>query len=161
MIRILFMDVDGTLTDGRIIISDSGEESKNFSVKDGMGISKAIKMGIIPVIITGRISNCVRLRANELGINECHQKVSDKIQIMTQILTKYGIDKSESAYIGDDINDLECMKLCQLTGAPNDAVTEVLQQVNFVSPHDGGFGAVRDFIEYILDKNKDEYTNDQ
>ena len=156
MIRILFMDVDGTLTDGRIIISDSGEESKNFSVKDGMGISQAIKSGIIPAIITGRESNCVRLRAKELGIAECHQKVSDKIQIMTQILSKYNFSRSEAAYIGDDVNDLECMDYCQLSGAPRDAVKEVLQRADFISEHDGGFGAVRDFVEFILKRNAEE-----
>ena len=150
MIKLLFMDVDGTLTDGRIIWSSDGVETKSFSVKDGMGISLAIKSGIIPVIVTGRRSECVTLRAKELNIEEVYQAVSDKTEIILQMMDKYSATKEELAYIGDDVNDISSMKYCGIIGAPCDASDEVKRIATFVSSKKGGDGAVRDFINYLL-----------
>lgn len=149
-IKYLVMDVDGTLTDGKIYMGNSGEVCKTFNIKDGCGIHDIlIPAGIIPVIITGRSSDIVSNRCRELGIDRIYQGVSNKIEKLMTI-TK---DLSEVAYIGDDINDLSCMipvkKAKGLVGCPHDAVKKVLEIADFVSDHNGGDGAVRDFIEWL------------
>lgn len=156
-IRYLIMDVDGTLTDGKIHIGNSGELYKTFNIKDGFGIHDiAIPHGIIPVIITGRISKILENRCRELGIAKLYQGVTDKVEIMNSILENqsYGI----VAYIGDDINDITCMKLVHdaggLVGCPSDAVRQVLELADFVSVKTGGDGAVREFIDWIVGSNE-------
>lgn len=150
-IRLLVMDVDGTLTDGKIYMGISGELCKAFNVKDGYGIYYlAVPAGIIPVIITGRKSEIVLNRCKELGILEVHQGVSNKIEKLREITS----DFSTVAYIGDDINDLSCMKLVKesggIVGCPADADKRVKEISDFIAEHAGGDGAVRDFIEWIL-----------
>ena len=107
MIKMLVMDVDGTLTDGKIYIGSSGELMKAFDVKDGYAIVQLTKQGVIPVIITGRESEILKKRATELKIKELHQGVENKLECLKQIATKHVISAEEIAYIGDDINDLE------------------------------------------------------
>ena len=156
MIKYLIMDVDGTLTDGKIYMADSGEIMKAFSIKDGCGIHDIlIPNHITPVIITGRKSEIVNNRCRELGITEVFQGVSDKLAKLIELAG----DKSNLqtfAYIGDDINDLNCMKAVKesggLIGAPADAVNEVKVIADFVAAHRGGEGAVRDFIEWLFEK---------
>ena len=143
------MDVDGTLTDGTIYISPNGEAMKAFNVKDGYGIVQARKKGIIPVIITGRKSQIVEERAKELKITELYQGIEDKLTQLKKVAEKYGVSSEQIAYIGDDLNDLECMEFCGLTGCPADAVEEIQGKVHYVCGHDGGKGAVREFIYYI------------
>ena len=154
MIKYLIMDVDGTLTDGKIYMGDKGEIMKAFSIKDGCGIHDIlIPNGIIPVIITGRNSEILLNRCNELGIKEIHQGISNKVEELLNITT----DLSSVAYIGDDINDLLIMKEVKhaggIVGCPADAVQSVLEIADFISNKLGGNGAVRDFIEYIVRKN--------
>lgn len=156
MIKYLVMDVDGTLTDGKIYMSNTGELMKAFNIKDGCGIHDIlIPVEIIPVIITGRTSKIVLNRCKELGITEVHQGVSNKIEKLIAVIG--GVDKLNTvAYIGDDINDLSCMKPVKdaggLVGCPADAVKKVKELANYVADHNGGDGAVRDFIEWLLDK---------
>ena len=150
MIKMLAMDVDGTMTDGSIIISSDGTEIKSFSVKDGYGIVKARKSGVIPVIITGRESEIVSQRAAELGINEVHQGVQDKKYTLAEVASKYGISHSEIAYIGDDVNDLDAMSIAGMTFAPADAVDEIKNAVKIRLSNCGGHGAVRECIEYLF-----------
>lgn len=150
-IRYLIMDVDGTLTDGKIYMSNSGEMMKAFNIKDGCGIHDIlIPAGIIPVIITGRTSDIVQNRCGELGINEVHQGVKNKIEKLFSITENL----SSVAYIGDDINDLSCMEAIKDAGGPigcpADAVDKVKCIADYIAPHKGGDGAVRDFIEWIL-----------
>lgn len=150
-IRYLIMDVDGTLTDGKVYMSNSGELMKAFNIKDGCGIHDIlVPAGITPVIITGRSSDIVLNRCKELGIDEVHQGVRNKIEKLLMI-TK---DLSTVAYIGDDINDLSCMEAIKaaggLIGCPADAVERVKSIVNYISLYNGGDGAVRDFIEWLL-----------
>ncbi|MBP5442043.1 MAG: HAD hydrolase family protein [Treponema sp.] len=154
-IHFLILDVDGTLTDGKIYMGQSGELFKAFDIKDGLGIHDLLpKIGIIPVIITGRNSIIVANRCAELGIKNLFQGVSDKIMCLKEFLEKqdYGIETV--AYMGDDINDLECMELVKSAGGfcacPVDAVTKVKNMCDFVSSKTGGNGAVREFIEYII-----------
>lgn len=145
------MDVDGTMTDGHIYISASGEIMKAFDVKDGYAIYHMLpKHGIVPVIITGRRSEIVATRARELKIAELHQGVSDKLAVLKEIAAKYGASPEEIAYIGDDLNDLDAMTYCGYTACPADAVDEVLQTVNYVCKQNGGRGAVREFVTHLL-----------
>ena len=147
------MDVDGTLTDGKIYVSPSGEAMKAFNIKDGCGIHDIlIPAGITPVIITGRTSEIVMNRCKELGITEVYQGVRDKIGKLKEITD----DLKAVAYIGDDINDLSCMKPIKdaggIVGCPADAVNSVQDMADYVAPHNGGDGAVRDFIEWLMDE---------
>lgn len=153
MIKIFAMDVDGTLTDGKINISDQGEVFKSFNVKDGMGIKLLLKNNIIPIIITGRISKIVEKRAQELGIKHVYQQVVNKELIIDEIAKKFNVTTQEIAYIGDDINDLEIMKLVGHTYAPADSVKVISDYVDYVCNHNGGNGAVREACEHILTIN--------
>lgn len=149
-IKLLVMDVDGTLTDGRIYIGAHGEVMKAFDAHDGYAIAHILpKLKIIPVIITGRISAIVEHRARELRINELYQGVSDKVAKLKEVVRKYGLLASEIAYIGDDLNDLECIRYCGYTACTANAASEVMDAVNYICGHDGGCGAVREFIECL------------
>ena len=103
----------------------------------------------MPVIITGRKSDIVERRAKELDIFELHQGVSDKVAVLTSVAERYQVIFDEIAYIGDDVNDLPCIECCGYTACPNDAVAEVKEKVKFICKKNGGFGAVREFIEMI------------
>ena len=149
-IKLLVMDVDGTLTDGRIYIGTNGELMKAFDVKDGYGIVRFIKAGGIPAIITGRRSSIVEVRCRELGITELCQGVNDKLSKLKELTEKYSLSPDVIAYIGDDLNDLECMEYCGLAAAPADAVAIVREMADFRCSHDAGRGAVREFCDYLL-----------
>lgn len=149
-VKMLVMDVDGTLTDGRIYIGANGELMKAFDVKDGYAIVHLREKGIEPVIITGRKSAIVQERAKELGITELYQGVSDKLHQLIVVSQKFNCRSDEIAYIGDDLNDLECIEYCGISGCPNDAVDIVKQNVRYVCRNIGGRGAVREFIEWIM-----------
>lgn len=154
MIKVLVMDVDGTLTDGNIYLSTDGTESKGFSTKDGMGIRLAQQNNIIPVIITGRESYCVTRRAKELDIYEVYQNIKKKVPTLYEVINKLNVTLEEVAYIGDDLNDYDAMILCKERGVPNDGEKCVKNIATFICPRDSGKGAVRDFIDYLIDKNK-------
>lgn len=153
MIKLVLLDVDGTLTDGGIYRGNNGEELKRFNVKDGYAIVNAQKLGIEFGIITGRKSELVEIRAKELKIKYLYQGISEKTVILEEIMKKDGLSKEEIAYMGDDLNDLLIMKKVGLSGTPKDAVDEVIQVADFVSKKNGGSGAVREFIEHILKKD--------
>lgn len=157
-IKYLVMDVDGTLTDGKIYMGNNGEVCKAFNIKDGCGIYDiAIPNGMVPVIITGRKSEIVTKRCKELEIEEVYQGVSNKIEKLREIVK----DLSIVAYIGDDINDLSCMNPIKeaggLVGCPADAVKKVKDISDFITEHNGGDGAVRDFIEWIVAEKSDKH----
>ncbi len=149
-IKLLVMDVDGTLTDGHIYMGPNGEAMKAFNVRDGYGIANILpKYGIVPVIITGRSSDIVALRAAELGIRELHQGVSDKLAKLKEVAASYSAAPEQIAYIGDDENDMPCIGYCGFTAAPADAHRSALEKVGYVCSAGGGEGAVREFIERI------------
>lgn len=155
MIKYLVMDVDGTLTDGKIYMGNAGEIMKAFDIKDGCGIHDIlIPAGITPVIITGRSSKILENRCKELGIENLHQGIRNKIEKLLTITT----DLSTVAYIGDDINDLSCMEPVKaaggLVGCPADAVKKVIELADFVSLREGGNGAVREFIEWLVEEKR-------
>lgn len=152
-IKLLFMDVDGTLTDGKIHMAAEGELFKSFDIKDGYGIHELLpKHGIVPVIITGRASKIVENRAAELAITELYQGRHDKKDTFRQVLEKYACPPEQAAYIGDDVLDLPCMEQCGLVGCPADAVEAVKRVAHFVSAKNGGAGAVREFIEWMIQR---------
>ena len=149
-IKILVMDVDGTLTDGCIYMGPQGEAMKAFNCQDGHGIAQILpKLGITPVIITGRNSQIVANRAAELKILHLHQGIHDKLPLLQEIARELGAGREEVAYIGDDMNDMDCINWCGLTGCPADAVPEIRATVDFISSRNGGRGAVREFIDHI------------
>ena len=165
MIKYLVMDVDGTLTDGKIYMGSEGEMMKAFNIKDGCGIHDLlIPSGITPLIITGRCSKIVTNRCKELGIEHFYQGVSDKVAELLQFLEKNGGNLSEVAYAGDDLNDVACMRKVKenggMIGVPANACEQVKSLADFISPNKGGDGAVRDFIEYLVAYNSKETTND-
>lgn len=149
-IKMLVMDVDGTLTDGKIYMSANGELMKAFNIKDGYAIAHLREYGIEPCIITGRESEIVRQRCVELKIKELYQGVSNKLFKLKEVCSKKGIELSNVAYIGDDVNDLACIQQCGCTACPSDAVKAVKEKVNYVCAEKGGEGAVRDFCEYLI-----------
>ena len=145
------MDVDGTLTDGKIYMGPLGETIKAFNIKDGYGIHDlALPNDIIPVIITGRESDILLKRCNELGIENVYQGVTDKVKVLENIAG----DLSEIAYIGDDMNDYTCMFMIKqsggIVGCPHDAVSGIREIADFIAEHNGGDGAVREFIDYLI-----------
>lgn len=156
-IKMLAMDVDGTLTDGRIYIGARGELMKAFDVKDGHGIVEFRKGGGIPVIITGRQSDIAAVRAKELGITEVYQSVSDKLSCLKEIAQKYGLSQEEIAYIGDDVNDLACMNYCGVSACPADAVSEVKAAAGYICRAAGGRGAVREFLDRIASDDSEPF----
>lgn len=149
-IKLLVMDVDGTLTDGRIYIGAEGEVMKAFDVRDGYAITTILPShGILPVIITGRKSQIVEVRAKELHISELYQGVVDKLAKLKEIAEKHCVMPSEIAYIGDDLNDMGCVAFSGLAACPGDAVDDVKKSVDYVCQHQGGRGAVREFVVFI------------
>lgn len=149
-IKLLLMDVDGVLTDGRIIIDANGIESKFFNVKDGHGIKMVQRAGVEVGIISGRESQVVDKRAAELGITRIYQKAHDKLIPYREILAKTGFVDHEVAYIGDDVIDIPVFRRVGFAAAPADAISDVLPHVHFVTNNPGGWGAVREICDLLL-----------
>lgn len=148
------MDVDGTLTDGKINMGPEGELFKSFNIRDGYGINEILPAhGIVPAIITGRSSKIVENRAKELHVEELYQGRHDKLDTLKELMQKYDCQKENVAYIGDDILDIVCMKECGIIGCPSDACQQVKDIAQYICTNKGGDGAVREFIEYIINNN--------
>jgi 3-deoxy-D-manno-octulosonate 8-phosphate phosphatase (KDO 8-P phosphatase) len=147
----LLLDVDGTLTDGTLIVLPDGEEAKSYDVRDGLGILLAQMAGLRLGIITGKVSRSLEKRAERLRIFEVHQGALDKKKVLGEILTKHRLAPGRVAYIGDDLGDLEVMKSVGLAAAVADAHPEVKRLAHYVCRTPGGRGAVREFIEFILE----------
>ena len=152
MIKLIVLDVDGTLTDGTIYYDSDGTEMKAFNVKDGAVLKPLPKLGISVIFITGRESDATIKRAAELGINAI-QGVSNKEVVLKEYIKKHRFNQKEILYIGDDINDYAAMKFCGFRACPSDAVNEIRNICDYISPLSGGRGAVRDIIEMILRNN--------
>ena len=150
MIKLLFLDVDGVMTDGQITMNDKGEEIKSFDVKDGLGLRLLISSGIEVVIITGRESRVVEHRARDLGIEEVHQGVTDKRALCRRLMDEKGIGKQEVGCMGDDLPDLPMYMEAGLSIAVANAVKEVRDAADFTTKKKGGFGAVREACEWLL-----------
>jgi 3-deoxy-D-manno-octulosonate 8-phosphate phosphatase (KDO 8-P phosphatase) len=149
-IKLLLLDVDGVMTDGRIIYDSNGVESKFFNVKDGHGIKMVQRAGIEVGIISGRQSQVAANRAAELGIVHVYQKALDKITPYLDILGKTGLDDTQVAFMGDDIVDIPVMRRVGFAAAPADAVEEVIPHVHYIAKNRGGWGAVREVCDLLL-----------
>ncbi len=154
MIKLLVLDVDGCLSDGKLIYSTDSVESKNFNVKDGLGISTWVKLGNQVAIITGRNSTIVERRAKELGIQHLHQGIKDKDRVLKEIVSSLGITFEEVAAIGDDLNDYNMLSLVGRSFTPKNGVKEIRNIVDTILSYDGGDGAVREMIDTIVDSNQ-------
>lgn len=157
-IKYLVIDVDGTMTDGGIYYDEKGNETKKFCTKDAAGFFAANKVGIKIIVLTGRACAATVRRMTELKVEYLYQNVKNKEDFLRKFMNENGICKSEIAYIGDDLNDLPPMSLVGFVGCPADSCYEIINRADYVSLIDGGYGAVRDIIEYLL-KKRGEWDN--
>jgi 3-deoxy-D-manno-octulosonate 8-phosphate phosphatase (KDO 8-P phosphatase) len=149
-IKLLILDVDGVMTDGRIVFDAHGVETKFFNVKDGHGIKMLQRAGVEVAIISGRESQVVTNRAAELGISRVYQRSLDKLTPYRALLEATGLSDAEVAFIGDDVIDLPVLRRVGFAAAPADAVPETLEAVHYVTRNRGGWGAVREICDLIL-----------
>jgi 3-deoxy-D-manno-octulosonate 8-phosphate phosphatase (KDO 8-P phosphatase) len=149
-IKLIFLDVDGVLTDGRITLNEKGEEVKSFDVKDGYGLKLIMADGIEVVIVTGRRSRVVAHRARELGIHEVYQGIPDKRPLCKGVIEKRGLSKRQVGCVGDDLPDLAMFQEAGLRMTVADAAREVREQADYITRRRGGHGAVREICEWIL-----------
>jgi len=149
-IRLLLLDVDGVMTDGRVVFADSGEEVKAFDVKDGHGIRMLMRTGVSVALLTGRESRVVLHRARDLGIDMVYQGAKDKLSVFEGILREKGFKGEEVCYVGDDLVDMPVMKRAGLSISVADASEELKGSVDYVTSMPGGRGAVREVCELIL-----------
>ncbi len=150
LVRLVALDVDGTLTDGRLFIGPSGEAMKAFSVRDGFGLTLLREAGVKLVMITARQSAIVETRAAELRFDEVRQGVKDKAAALREICTRFGLGVQQAAYVGDDWPDLRAMALAGLAASVADAPEAVRERAHWVSLAPAGRGAVREFAEFVL-----------
>jgi 3-deoxy-D-manno-octulosonate 8-phosphate phosphatase (KDO 8-P phosphatase) len=143
-------DVDGVLTDGTILITETGEQLRQYNIKDGYAIQLALQKGFQVCIITGAKSASVGLRLTGLGIKHIYLGASYKLPLFNDFLSKTGLKESEVVYVGDDLPDQEIMRKVAIAVAPADAVQEIKDTANYISPFNGGKGVVRDIIEKVL-----------
>jgi len=151
----LLLDVDGVMTDGGIYFSERGDELKKFNTQDGYGIVSLQRHGVIVGIITGRASDLVRRRAQELGISEVHENLENKQDAYEALKVKHKLSDASIAYIGDDEPDIPVLKRVGFSAAPSDAVELVRRSVDYVCRRKGGEGAVREVVDLILRSRPD------
>jgi len=149
-VKLLILDVDGVLTDGRIILDNDGNEFKSFHVRDGHGIKMLVKAGIHVAIITGRYSKVVERRAQELGITDVFQRCHVKTVALDQLVGKYGLTTREVAYVGDDVVDVPILKKVGIPIVVHDAADEAKEYAAIVTKNRGGNGAVREICDFLL-----------
>ena len=153
-IKLVAFDVDGVLTNGEIIYTDTGKEMKIFNAKDGQGMNILTKKGFITAIITARESSIVDKRAKDLNITEVYQGVKKKFEAVRILMEKYNLELSEIAYVGDDLPDICVLERVGLAFCPYDAVEEVKQICHFISSKEGGKGAVRQITDFLCRQSK-------
>jgi len=146
----IILDVDGVLTDGKIIFDSDGKQYRNFDAHDGFGITRASSLGMRFAVISGKSSKATEYRIKRLGIKELYQDRMDKVAVYRKLRTKYRLKDDEVCYMGDDEFDLPLLNLVGLSAAPGDAVPRVRKEVDYVTKNSGGSGAVRELIDLIL-----------
>ena len=149
-VKLLLMDCDGVLTDGRIWIFENGEEQKGFHTRDGLGIDLLHRAGLRSGIISGRTSSAVETRAHTLGMSFIVQGHENKVQAFADVLDRASVSTAEVAYIGDDLNDIPLIAQSGFGVAVADAAPEAREHAHYVTKALGGFGAVREVVELIL-----------
>ena len=148
-LKLLALDVDGVLTDGKLFYSENGQELKAFDVKDGLGLKQLIDAGLEIAIITSRNSIAVEKRAEELGIRQVRQGVKNKLDALIEVCRELNIEINECAYMGDDLPDFEVMTGAGISLTVADAATEIIDLADWVSSRPGGHGAVREILSLI------------
>jgi len=162
MIELIVLDVDGTLTDGKITYTSNGDELKSFDVADGLAIAVwTKKFAKKAAIITGRKSALVERRAKELGISHLHQGIHNKDEVLENILKEEGLEWNQVAAIGDDLNDYKMLKKAGLSFTPANGTSYLKEFVNVVCENKGGEGAVREMMEYIFKEDglEEDFVN--
>ena len=149
-IRLILFDVDGVLTDGKILLHADGSESKQFDIKDGSAIVWAARAGLTVGFLSARISASTMQRAAQLGVTLVHQGVASKLETYDQIVDELLLENEQVAYMGDDVLDLAVLTRAGLATAPADGVEDVRRRVHWVASRCGGDGAARELIEMIL-----------
>lgn len=144
------IDVDGTMTDGSVYYDENGNELKKFNTKDAAGFFSIHAVGMKIIVLTGRECHATERRMKEMQVDYLFQNVKNKKKFLQSFMQKEKIEKEEIAYIGDDLNDLNAMSLAGLVACPADACSEVISIANYVSEVKGGYGAVRDIVNYVL-----------
>jgi 3-deoxy-D-manno-octulosonate 8-phosphate phosphatase (KDO 8-P phosphatase) len=153
-IRLLVLDVDGVLTDGGLVYGPRGEDTKQFSVYDGLAMVAAARAGLAIAVISGRASAALTRRLAELGVGEVHQGVRDKVAALDEVMGRLRVGRAEVAAMGDDLPDLAMMKRAGFALAPANAVPEVRRAAAWISRQPGGHGAVREAVEMLLRARK-------
>lgn len=149
-VEAIFLDVDGVLTDGSILVTEEGTQLRTMNIKDGYALQWAVKQGMRICVISGGKSAGVIQRLHGLGITDVFTGISDKLSCFEQYLIDHRISADSALYMGDDIPDLPVMKMCGLKTCPQDAVAEIKEIADYVSPFGGGNGCVRDVVEKVL-----------
>ncbi len=149
-IKLIILDCDGVLTDGAIIYNEQRVESKHFNAKDGLGIRMAMEWGIEVAIITGRSSELLAQRCSDLRITHLYQSIRHKFKATEELLEKLGLTWENTAIMGDDWNDMPMLEKAGISSTPSDAFPDIKSRVDLVMEREGGKGAVRELIEWIL-----------
>lgn len=159
-IRTFIFDVDGVLTNGTVLVTENGEQLRQFNIKDGYALQLAVKKGYKIVVISGAKSLGVQKRLLGLGIADIYLGISDKIAIFNNYVSQHQLDPSQMVYVGDDIPDLPVMRLAGLAVCPKDAVDEIKEISHYISPKNGGEGVARDIIEKVM-KIQGKWSDDK
>ncbi|HEX8160577.1 MAG TPA: HAD hydrolase family protein [Pyrinomonadaceae bacterium] len=149
-VKLLLLDCDGVLTDGRITLLGDGDEQKSFHTRDGHGLVLLHRAGLQSGVISGRTSSALERRARDLGIGHLRQGTHDKIVEFREVLAAAGVSEDETAFVGDDVTDIPLMRRCALAVAVADATDDTRAHAHYVTRLAGGFGAVREVCELIL-----------
>jgi 3-deoxy-D-manno-octulosonate 8-phosphate phosphatase (KDO 8-P phosphatase) len=146
----IILDMDGVLTDGSLLVTPDGEWVRKMNIKDGYILQLAARKGYRLIVITGSFSSPVENRLNRLGIDMVYQNVKDKLRFLQSLMAEQGFSFPETLYMGDDVPDLEVMKLCGLSCCPVDSARDILAIADYISPVKGGEGCVRDVLEKLM-----------
>ena len=160
-ITTFIFDVDGVLTDGTVLVLENGLQARRMSIRDGYALQLAIKKGYRILIVSGAAASPVIDRLNKLGIKDIHMGVADKKAFIEIFISNNNLEKEQVLFMGDDMPDLPGMSVVGLPACPADAVTEIREIAQYISPLNGGFGCVRDVIEKVLKLKGDwQHTED-
>lgn len=154
-IRTFVFDIDGVMTDGNLLVTETGDLLRKMNIRDGYATELAVKKGYNVWVISGGRQEAPCIRLKKLGVEEAHFAIPDKKVLLQQLFNQYGVKPEETLYMGDDIPDYAVMQLCGLPTCPNDAAPEIKTISKYISPYIGGSGCVRDVIEKVLKLNGD------
>ncbi len=158
-INTFILDLDGVLTDGTVLVTESGEQLRRMSIRDGYAMQLAAKMGYTLMVVSGGNSQTVVPRLQKLGVHEIHIGAKNKVELINELLNKHQKSWNEVLFMGDDIPDIPAMQLAHLACAPADAVPEIKSLAHYISPVKGGEGCVRDVIEKVM-KVRQHWNNE-